>query len=111
MYVTVYALNTWLGLLFMNFCINGACHGANQPVTCKKKKARMRCCSISWKMTALSLDLTEHIGPTLANDMAAQIKTDCGNLTVDLKQLRCCASTVVLQTLGPVKSTAFFMIE
>ncbi len=35
-YVHLYALNTWLGLLHesfcMNYCINAAWHGGNQPV-------------------------------------------------------------------------------
>ncbi len=31
-YVHFHALNTWLGLLCMNYCINAAWHGVNQPV-------------------------------------------------------------------------------
>ncbi len=31
-YVHFYALNTWLGLLCMNYCINAAWHGGDQPV-------------------------------------------------------------------------------
>ncbi len=32
MYVHFYALNTWLGLFCMNYCINAAWHGVDQPV-------------------------------------------------------------------------------
>ncbi len=31
-YVHFYALNTWLGLLCMNYCINAAWHGGDQSV-------------------------------------------------------------------------------
>ncbi len=31
-YVYFHALNTWLGLVCMNCCINAVCHGGNQPV-------------------------------------------------------------------------------
>ncbi len=31
-YVHFYALNTWLGSFCMNYCINAAWHGVNQPV-------------------------------------------------------------------------------
>ncbi len=52
-------------------------------------------------MVALTVYLRKHSGPTPADDMAAQIITDCGNLTLDFKQHGFCASTVFLQTLGP----------
>ncbi len=35
------------------------------------------------------------------DDRAAQIITDCGNFTLDFKQLRFCASPLFLQTPGP----------
>jgi len=47
------------------------------------------------------VDFRKHSGPTPADDMAPQIITDCGNFTLDFKQLGFCASTLFLQTLGP----------
>ncbi len=38
---------------------------------------------------------------TPADDMAAQIITDCGNVTLDFKQQGLCASPLSFQTLGP----------
>ncbi len=52
-------------------------------------------------MAALTVDFRKHNGPTPADDMAAQIITDCGNLTLDFKQHGFCASPLFLQTLGP----------
>ncbi len=52
-------------------------------------------------MAALTVDFRKRSGPTPADDMAAQIITDCGNFTLDFKQHRFCASPLVLQTLGP----------
>ena len=52
-------------------------------------------------MAALTLDLIKHSGPTPADDMAPQIITDCGNFTLDFKQLGFGASPLFLQTLGP----------
>ncbi len=49
----------------------------------------------------LTLDLRKHSGPTPADDMAPQTITDCGNVTLDLKQHGFCASSLFLQTLGP----------
>ncbi len=43
----------------------------------------------------------KHNGPTPADDIAPQIITDCGNLTLDFKQLGLWASPPFLQTLGP----------
>ncbi len=43
----------------------------------------------------------KHNGPTPADDIASQIITDCGNLTLDIKQLGLWASPSFLQTLGP----------
>ncbi len=43
----------------------------------------------------------KHNGPTPAEDIAPQIITDCGNLTLDFKQLGQWASPPFLQTLGP----------
>ncbi len=37
-------------------------------------------------MAALTVDFRKHSGPTPADDMAAQIITDCGNLTLDFMQ-------------------------
>ncbi len=47
--------------------------------------AGAKCC---WKI---------HSGPTPADDMAAQIITDCGNFTLDFKQHGFCASPLFLQ--------------
>ncbi len=47
------------------------------------------------------VDFRKHSGPTPADDMAAQIITDCGNFTLDFKQHGICASPLFLQTLGP----------
>ncbi len=52
-------------------------------------------------MAALIVDFRKHSGPTPADDMAAQIITDCGNFTLDFKQHGFCASPLFLQTLGP----------
>ncbi len=43
----------------------------------------------------------KHNGPTPVDDIAPQIITDCGNLTLDFKQLVLRASPPFLQTLGP----------
>ncbi len=48
-------------------------------------------------MAALTLDFRKHCEPKLADDMAAQIITDCGNFM----QHGFCASPLFLQTLGP----------
>ncbi len=42
----------------------------------------------------------KHNGPTPADDIAPKIITDCGNLTLDFKQLELWASPPFLQTLG-----------
>ncbi len=52
-------------------------------------------------MSALTVDFRKHSGPTPADDMAAQIITDCGNFTLDFKQHGFCTSPLFLQTLGP----------
>ncbi len=52
-------------------------------------------------MAALTVDFRKHSGPTPADDMTAQIITDCGNFTLDFKQHGFCASPLFLQTLGP----------
>ncbi len=52
-------------------------------------------------MAALTVDFWKHNGPTPADDMAAQIITDCGNFTQYFKQHLFCASPLFLQTLGP----------
>ncbi len=52
-------------------------------------------------MAALTVDFRKHSEPTPADDMAAQIITDCGNFTLDFKQHGFCASPLFLQTLGP----------
>ncbi len=52
-------------------------------------------------MAVLTVDFRKHSGPTPADDMAAQIITDCGNFTLDFKQHGFCVSPLFLQTLGP----------
>ncbi len=52
-------------------------------------------------MAALTVDFRKQSGPTPADDMAAQIITDCENFTLDFKQHGFCASPLFLQTLGP----------
>ncbi len=52
-------------------------------------------------MAALTVDFRKHSGPTPADDMAAQIITDCGNFMLDFKQHGFCASPLFLQTLEP----------
>ncbi len=52
-------------------------------------------------MAALTVDFKKHSGPTPADDMAAQIITNCGNFTLDFKQHGLCASPLFLQNLGP----------
>ncbi len=49
----------------------------------------------------MTVDFRKHSGPTPADDMAAQIITDCGNFTLDFKQHGFCASPLFLQTLDP----------
>ncbi len=52
-------------------------------------------------MAALTVDFRKHNRPTPADDMAAQIITDCGNFTLDFKQHGFCASPLFLRILGP----------
>ncbi len=52
-------------------------------------------------MAVLTVDFRKHSWPTPADDMAAQIITDCGNFTLDFKQHGFCASPHFLQTQGP----------
>ncbi len=47
----------------------------------------MKCSKISWQTGAVTLVFKKHNGPTPADDIAPQIITDCGNLTLDFKQL------------------------
>ncbi len=42
-------------------------------------------------MAVLTVDFRKHSGPTPADNMAAQIMTDCGNFTLDFKQHGSCA--------------------
>ncbi len=49
----------------------------------------------------MTLVFKKHNGPTPADDIAPQTITDCGNLTLDFKQLGQWASPPFLQTLGP----------
>ncbi len=49
----------------------------------------------------MTLVFKKHNGPTPADDITPQIITDCGNLTLDFKQLGLWAFPPFLQTLGP----------
>ncbi len=60
----------------------------------------MKCSNISWQTGAVMLVFKKHNGPTPADDIASQIITDCGNLTLNFKQLGLWASPPFLQTLG-----------
>ncbi len=46
------------------------------------------------------LDFRKDSGPTPADDMAAQIFSDCGNFTLDFKKHGFCSAPLFLQTLG-----------
>ncbi len=47
----------------------------------------MKCSKISWLTGAVTLVFKKHNGPKPVDDNAPQIITDCGNLTLDFKQL------------------------
>ncbi len=61
----------------------------------------MKCSKMTWWTGAVTLVFKKHNGPTPADVIAPQIITDCGNLTLDFKQLGQWASPPFLQTLGP----------
>ncbi len=61
----------------------------------------MKCSKNSWLTGAVTLVFKKHNGLKPADDIAPQIITDCGNLTLDFKQLGLWASPPFLQTLGP----------
>ncbi len=50
-------------------------------------EASMKCSTISWQTGAVTLASKKHNGPTPADDIAPQSITDCGNLTLNFKQL------------------------
>ncbi len=50
-------------------------------------------------MVALTVDFRKHSEPTPADDMAAQIITDCGNFTLDFKEHGLCAMHFFQSTL------------
>ncbi len=60
----------------------------------------MKWSKLSWQTGAVMLFFKKHNGPTLADDIAPQIITDCGILTLDFNQLGRWASPPFLQTLG-----------
>ncbi len=71
----------------------------------KMKSASLKSWSAEGSMKCSKMYVTlvfkKHSGPTPADDIAPQIITDCGNLTLDFKQLGLWASPPFLQTLGP----------
>ncbi len=58
----------------------------------------------------MTLVFKKHNGPTPADDIAHQIITDCGNLTLDFKQLELWASPAYLQTLVSKSNTKLALI-
>ncbi len=55
-------------------------------------------------MAALTVDFRKHSGPTPADDLAAQIITDCGNFTLDFKQHGLCTSPLLPPDSGTLIS-------
>ncbi len=55
----------------------------NEIISISIKKEAWSALKMSWYMAALTVDFRKHSGQTPADDMAAQIITDCGNLTLD----------------------------
>ncbi len=66
-----------------------------------KSKIKSTSFSFSMQMAALTVDFRKHSGTNTADDMAAQIITDCRNFTLDFKQHGLCVSPLFLQTVGP----------
>ncbi len=91
MFISMHSILGWASFC-MNYCINAAWHGDNQPV------ALLRC---NEAQVALIAAFRKHSEPTPADDMAGQIITDCGNFTLDFKKHGFCVSPLFLQTLGP----------
>ncbi len=58
--------------------------------------AAIVCSDVQWRWFS-----KKNNGPTSADDITPQIITDCGNLTLDFKQLGLWASPTFHQTLGP----------
>ncbi len=97
----------------MNYCINAAWHGGDQSVALLRCNEAQDALIAAFRSSALlslvsliflltkTVDFRKHSGPTPADDMAAQIITDCGNFTLDFKQHGFCVSPLFLQTLGP----------
>ncbi len=67
----------------------------------KMKSTSLKSWSAVVSMKCSKMVFKKHNGPTPADDIAPQIITDCGNLTLDFKQLGLWASPPFLQTLGP----------
>ncbi len=60
-----------------------------KPASLKSWSAEgsLKCSKISWLNGCSDVGFQKHNGPTPADDVAPQIITDCGNLTLDFKQL------------------------
>ncbi len=101
--VTPWSLNQLLVPLALCGQVQSPAGKLNQHLhkACQQKEAWIKCSKISWWMAALTVDFRKHSGPTPANDMAAQIITDCENFTLDFKQHGFCTSPLFFQTLGP----------
>ncbi len=105
------------GSFCFNYCLNSAWHGGDQFVALLRWygspgffDSGLQVICIFWSLVShFPLDnfpqvwwvFKKHNGPTLADDIAPQIITDCGNLTLDFMQLGLWASPPFLQTLGP----------
>ena len=71
-----------------NYCLNSAWHGGDQFVALLRWYGSPGFFDSGLQlMGAVTLVFKKHKGPTPADDIAPQIITDCGNLTLDLKQL------------------------
>ncbi len=99
--VTPWSLNQLLVPLAVWAGAKSYCKMKSAYLQSLSAEGSMKCSKISWQMATLTVDFRKHSGPTPADDMAAQIITDCGNFTLDFKQHGLCASPLFLQTLGP----------
>ncbi len=84
------SMHSILGLVSfcMNYCINAAWHGGDQPVSLLRCNEAQVALIAAFRSSALLslvslIFLLTTLGPTPADDMAAQIITDCGNFTLD----------------------------
>ncbi len=98
---TPWSFNQLLVLLAMWAGAKSCWKMKSASLKCWSSEESMKCSKMYCKMGAVTLVFQKHNGPTPADDIAPQIITDCGNLTLDFKQLGLWASPPFLQTLGP----------